>query len=400
MEEKGVKKSTNKYVILGILFLSWVIGNFDKVAINVAAIPIMKEFDLTPQYMGLIMSAFFMSYALMNLLGGILADKYGHRSVLTTIMGLWAGFTALTGLAWNYYSMMAIRFFFGAAEGAFPPASSVTIAEVFPKEQRGRAKSFLTSAAVIGSGFGALVTSVIIAAYNWRMAFFIFGILGVILTVLFYIFIRVHKGSAEAATGAAKYSLKSVAKMPIVIQLGIVLFGGGVVNWGLNSWLPNYWVNVRGLSMVKMGAIMTLPAIAMFVCMQISGFILDKYMAGREKYVLLVGSLSVALFIYLMMNANTTTEAIIYLVLTYSAMAFITSTVYVVPLKYMPMGMIGSATGFINFMQQVAGIIAPAIMGFLLTQYAGSYTPVFYFVIGCILIAAVVSLMVKTEKTS
>ena len=402
MEDKAVKKRTNKYVILGILFLSWVIGNFDKVAINVAAIPITKEFDLTPQYMGMIMSAFFLSYSVMTLLGGILADKYGHRKVLTTIMGLWSGFTALTGAAWNFYSMVAIRFIFGAAEGGFGPASSVTVAEVFPKEQRGRAKSFLVSASVIGSGLGALVTTALMVAYSWRMAFFVVGILGLILTVLFYVFIRVHKGSAEeadqaAAAAATKFSLKNVAKVPMVLQLGLIYFGAGVVNWGLTSWIPSYWVNVRGLSMLKMGAVMALPAIAMFVFMQVSGFILDKYAAGREKWVLLAGALGVALFIYLMMGASTINEAIIYSVLAFTCMAFISSTVFVLPLKYLPMGMIGSATGFINFMQQVAGIIAPTVMGFLLTRFAGSYVPVFYFVIGSVLFSAVIALLIKTK---
>ena len=402
MEDKAVKKRTNKYVILGILFLSWVIGNFDKVAINVAAIPITKEFDLTPQYMGMIMSAFFLSYSVMTLLGGILADKYGHRKVLTTIMGLWSGFTALTGAAWNFYSMVAIRFIFGAAEGGFGPASSVTVAEVFPKEQRGRAKSFLVSASVIGSGLGALVTTALMVAYSWRMAFFVFGILGLILTVLFYVFIRVHKGSAEeadqaAAAAATKFSLKNVAKVPMVLQLGLIYFGAGVVNWGLTSWIPSYWVNVRGLSMLKMGAVMALPAIAMFVFMQVSGFILDKYAAGREKWVLLAGALGVALFIYLMMGASTINEAIIYSVLAFTCMAFISSTVFVLPLKYLPMGMIGSATGFINFMQQVAGIIAPTVMGFLLTRFAGSYVPVFYFVIGSVVFSAVIALLIKTK---
>jgi sugar phosphate permease len=298
--------------------------------------------------------------------------------------------------------MVAIRFIFGAAEGGFPPASSVTIAEVFPKEQRGRAKSFLVSASVIGGGFGALVTSIILVAYSWRMAFFIFGILGLVLTVLFYIFIRVHKGSAEeadqaAAATATKFSLKNVAKVPMVLQLGLIYFGAGVVNWGLTSWLPSYWVNVQGLSMKQMGAAMVLPAAAMFLFMQVSGFILDKYAAGREKWVLLAGALGVALFIYLMMGAKTTVEALIYSTLAFTAMAFITSTVFVLPLKYLPMGMIGSATGFINFMQQVAGIIAPTVMGFLLTRFAGSYVPVFYFVIGSVLFSAVITLLIKTK---
>jgi MFS family permease len=149
--------------------------------------------------------------------------------------------------------------------------------------------------------------------------------------------------------------------------------------------------------MMKMGLVMALPAVAMFVFMQVSGYILDKYTAGREKYALLGGALGVALFTYLMIGASTITEAIIYSMLAFAFMAFITSTVFVLPLKYLPMGMIGSATGFINFWQQIAGIVAPAVMGFLLTRYAGSYTPVFYFVIGSVFVSAAISLFINTK---
>jgi len=112
-----MKTKTQQYLILGVLFVSWIIGYFDKNAINVAAIQISKEFDLSPSQIGMIMSSFFISYSVMTLVGGILADKYGSRKVITTIMLLWSIFTALTGMAWSFASLVALRFVFGAAEG-------------------------------------------------------------------------------------------------------------------------------------------------------------------------------------------------------------------------------------------------------------------------------------------
>jgi MFS family permease len=399
MEVKAMK-SKKRFLVLIILFLSWVLGNFDKIAITVAAIPITKEFSLSPQQMGLIMSSFYLSYSIMTLLGGVLADKFGHRRVLMTIMVLWSGFTALTSAAWNLSSMVVIRFLFGAAEGGFSPASSVTIAEVFPKEERGRAKSFLVSASVLGMALGGLVTAAIVTKYNWHMAFILFGILGAILSVLFYMFIREHKGDAAAAQTGNKISLKQAFATPLVFQLGLIYFGAGITNYGLSSWLPSYWVNVRGLSMMEMGAMTAVPFVFMFLSMQVSGYVLDKFLVGREKFAILGGALGVALFMFFVMNATTTLEAVIYLSLTYTSMSFISATVFVLPLKYLPMQMIGSATGFINFMQQAAGVVAPATMGFLITRYAGSYTPVFLFVIAIILVSAAVSLLIKTKTDS
>jgi MFS family permease len=133
----------------------------------------------------------------------------------------------------------------------------------------------------------------------------------------------------------------------------------------------------------------------MVIVMLMSGYMLDKYIVGYEKYFLLCGTLCVFFFIFKTMEASTVTQAIVYLSLTFAAMAVIISTVYVLPLKYLPKQMIGSATGFINFMQQLAGCISSAVMGFLITHHADSYSPIFAFVMVMILLSIVATLMIN-----
>ncbi|PKN68815.1 MAG: hypothetical protein CVU54_13155 [Deltaproteobacteria bacterium HGW-Deltaproteobacteria-12] len=391
-------RTEQKNIILGILFLTWVLVSFNKIAITIAIIPMTEEFNLTPYQIGLIMSSFFFSYAAVSLIAGFVTNKAIHRSIMTKIMILWTGLAMATAAAWNFICLMVLRSMHGAAGGMLGPLGAVTIAELFPKEERGRAQSFLVSGTVLGTGVGGLVTAAIIAMFHWRMAFLLFGILGAIFTILFCILIGDHMINMAAAVQPDNTtSITKVIQEPFVLKLGLIALGAGTVNWGLTSWLPGYWVNIQGMSMVNMGVLTVVPAIIMFVFMQISGVVLDKLMVKFEKYVLFCSTLCVAALMYLMMGAVDLPGVVAYLSLTFVMMAFITSTMFVLPQKYLPTRMIGSATGFIIFMHLIAGSIAPAVMGFLITKHSGSYSPVFLFVGIMILMSAAVSLTINTK---
>jgi len=391
-------KTKQKNIALGILFLTWVLVSFNKIAITVAIIPMTKEFNLTPYQIGLIMSSFFFCYAVMSLIAGVATNKARHWSIMTKIMMLWTGLNIATAAAWNFICLLVLRSMHGAAGGLLGPLGAVTIAEVFPKEERGRAQSFLVSGTVLGTGVGGLVTAVIIANFNWRMAFLLFGLLGAVFTILFCVFIGDHMSDAAAGVQPDNTSsITAVIQVPLVLQLGLISLGAGVANWGLTSWLPSYWVNIQGVSMVNMGVLTVIPAIIMFVFMQISGVVLDKLMVKFEKYVLFCSTLCVVVLMYLMMDAVDIPEAVAYLSLTFMMMAFITSTIFVLPQKHLPIQMIGSATGLIIFMHLIGGSIAPTIMGFLIAKHSGSYSPAFMFVAMMILMSAAVSLTINTK---
>ena len=102
-------------------FLITLLLYIDRVCISSAKDAISGDLNLTDIQMGWVLSAFALGYALFQVPGGALGDKYGVRKVLTSIMVLWSIFTAFTGVAWNYVSMLSFRFIFGAGEaGAFP----------------------------------------------------------------------------------------------------------------------------------------------------------------------------------------------------------------------------------------------------------------------------------------
>lgn len=396
---KTLKENKN-LEILGILFLGWTFGNLDKIAINVVVTSISKEFGLNTSQIGFMMSSSFISYSFMSLTGGYLADRFGSKKIVTIMMVLWSMFTCFTGVAWSFTSLIAIRFIFGACEGGFPSASSVTIAELFSKETRARAKSFLISAWAIGGAFGTFAVSELTARKGWRSSFYLFGICGLIISVVFFLVLgndRYEGGKAKKEI-LKKAPLKEALKISIVWKLAIMQFSIGVFMWGMTSWMPYYWINVRQLDMITMGKLASIPWIVTFVFMNFSGWLLDKLMAGRERIFLCMTFAIIGSFTYLMYTAETVFLAFFYLTITTVAVGISSTAIFVIPLKYMEQEFIGTVTGIFNFGQQLAGIIAPSIMGYMIIIFNGSYKAVFLFVIFTVTISFIISLSIKINK--
>ncbi|RKJ36972.1 MFS transporter, partial [Butyricicoccus sp. 1XD8-22] len=140
-----------KYVIVILLFLGWSIGNFDRFFMNYAILGISKDLQLSTSQTGIVLSSFFAGYALMQIPGGWLADRFGFRKVIITALLAWSIFTIFSGMAWSFASLILIRFLFGLGEGSFFPSASKGIASWFPQNERSRAMSFmLTSGTIMG----------------------------------------------------------------------------------------------------------------------------------------------------------------------------------------------------------------------------------------------------------
>ena len=104
-----------KMICLSALFLAWAVGYADRIVMSTAIIPISKEFALDAQQAGMVLSAFYVSSALMQLMGGWLSDRYGSRIVVVMCVVAWSLFTGLTSMAWSFASLLLIRFLFGAS---------------------------------------------------------------------------------------------------------------------------------------------------------------------------------------------------------------------------------------------------------------------------------------------
>src|SRR5207244_10672035 len=135
---------------LWMAFLLAIITFLDRVCISIAAPYMMDDLHMTMVQMSLVFSAFTLAYSLFEVPSGWLGDIIGPRKVLTRIVLWWSAFTVATGIAWNYASMLAFRFLFGAGEAGASPNSSRSFSQWFPTKERGRAHGIILMGTRLG----------------------------------------------------------------------------------------------------------------------------------------------------------------------------------------------------------------------------------------------------------
>ncbi|GAB6850475.1 MFS transporter [Paraburkholderia kururiensis] len=381
-----------KTVCLAALFLAWAIGYSDRIVMSTAIIPIRREFALDAGQAGLLLSVFYVSYAVMQLLGGWLSDRYGSRIVVVMCVALWSLFTGLTGLAWSFGSLLVIRFMFGVGEGFFSPASSVTVAETFPKPERARAKSFLISTVFLGNAAGSAGVALAVVYLGWRSAFHILSVVGLAVAVMLWLALRGGMGGQRGRMAARpKHQLRELLRRPDALKLTFIWFGTSIVYIGMISWMPSYLLKAYRIDLLHVGIASTIPYLIAFLGTNVVGWLLDRHGKGREKHFMMAGALGSAVFLALMISTTSITLLVAYWTLCLLSFNFVYATVFSIPLKYFPEHLIGSATGLMNFGGQIAGSLAPSVMGALIVAFHGSYLVALSFLVSSALLAFIVA---------
>ncbi|WP_342569932.1 MFS transporter [Paenibacillus sp. FSL R5-0749] len=391
-----------KYIVLTLLFLGWCLGNLDRFVINYAIVGITQDLGLGASAQGIILSSFFLGYAIMQIPGGALADRFGYRKVILVSLFSWSVFTILTGSAWSLFSLIFVRFLFGIGEGSFFPSGSKAIATNFPVNQRSRAMSIMLSSAAIMGVITPILTGHALVTIGWRNLFYIIGAGGILITALMFFLLKEPAKPALSASSSGlppKTSLKTVLKTPMIWNLFISYFSIYAVNWGLQSWMPTYMVNVRGLDMTQMGLLAAIPALVSIFTMILSGYVLDRIPAGKDRMIASVFGVLVALFLYLMGSAGSITTFITYMTIVTAMAGFISTLIISKSLKTMPESVVATANGFINTGAQLAGFLTPMLIGFLVEASGGSYATAFIMLIAFALICSI-TLMFSRRSNS
>ena len=180
---------TRYWVVVFAVTLA-ILSYIDRVCISQAAPIMSKEFGLGKQDMGMIFGAFGIAYALFEIPGGWLGDWIGPRKVLMRIVIWWSAFTALTGFTWNFTSLYIVRFLFGAGEAGCFPNLTKAFTTWLPAHERVRAQGIMWMSARWGGAFTPPLVIFVFQFMDWRHAFALFGLLGVVWAVCFYAWFR------------------------------------------------------------------------------------------------------------------------------------------------------------------------------------------------------------------
>ncbi|MGB5942412.1 MAG: MFS transporter [Leeuwenhoekiella sp.] len=297
-----MKTSIKRYGFFLGSFLLTLLLYIDRVVISSTKDSVTRDLDLSDTQMGWILGAFALGYALFQVPGGAFGDKYGVRKVMTVIIGLWSFFTALTGLAWSYVSILVFRFVFGAAEaGAFPNISRAAFSWV-PLKERGIFQGINFSGSRLGAAFALPLVAYLITAWGWRNIFFFFGAVGVLCAFVFYFLFRNKPEDHPRLSDEEKEYIVSTRQkkretprkaLPVSsilasknVRLAMVQYiGSNFIFFFTLTWLFPYIKDKYDLALIDAGFYAMMPLIAGALGNWVSGALVDYiYRTGRWKW--------------------------------------------------------------------------------------------------------------------
>ena len=180
----------SRYLLVALTFLLSLLLYIDRVNISAAKESIANSLSLTDKQFGWVVSAFALGYALFQTPGGLLADRFGPRVVLTSVVSFWSLFTGLTATAWNLISMLVVRFLFGAGEAAAFPTMARAFYSWIPMKERGRVQGINFAGSRLGAAFAMPLVAWMITVLGWRGTFVFWAIAGFGWAMVWYLWFR------------------------------------------------------------------------------------------------------------------------------------------------------------------------------------------------------------------
>ena len=417
-----------RWLVIFLIFLIYVLMFIDRVNISIAAKYIMPEYGLTEIQIGWIFSAFVLGYALVQIPGGWLGDRFGPRRVMFGAILWWSTFTAVTAIAGELFltsligiigSFAVVRVLIGLGEAAAPPNGNRVIANWAAPHERGLALGI----AVSGSSLGAALTPPLIVwimlAWGWRAAFYIAGGVGIGIAFLWYMLARdqpadhpwvneaerqyVSQGETTAQEPSPPLHLipwRALLSRPDLWLLTGAYFVLGYTLYFYFSWFFLYLVNERGFSMQSGGFYTMAPFLASAVFAPIGGWLSDTLSAQFGKRIgrCAIGFTSLILTgVFVSAGATTTSAytAILFLSLGAGSL-FISASVYWVTTIDLAKKYAGTVSGFMNMGGNIGGAISPTLTPYLAQAYG--WETALYTMAGLACVAAFCWLGVHPEQ--
>lgn len=268
-----------RHVILWLTVAAYMITYMDRVVISSSVPSLRNEFGFSMVTVGWILSAFRWGYALFQLPGGWLGDRFGPRRALTWIVVWWSIFTSATALSWNFASMATFRFLFGVGEaGAFPTATRSLSRWILPSE-RGYAQGITHAGSRLGAAMTPPIVVWIMSVYGWRATFVVFGTLGIVWAVVWFWYYR-DSPEQHTSVNAAELELihssmggprpniskpvpwKKILSSRTLWYLSAMYFCYGYCLSVYLDWFPTYLNSYRQFNLKQMGFYASLPLLA------------------------------------------------------------------------------------------------------------------------------------------
>ena len=402
-----------RWTIVWWLFILVLLSYMDRVNFSMAAPTLMKELQLSPAQLGFCLSGFTIGYTLLNFPGGFIAQRYSSRKIITAILVLWSLMTLVTGLAWGFASLIAIRIFFGMCEGPMCPGITKIINSWMLPSERATATATWVVAMPLGAIIGNILSGYIIVNFGWQTVFYLYGGGGILLAALMWRILRdtpgehpsisdeelayIERNNEAATVQTSGSSLGKLLGDPAIYILCCVYFAFIVNVWAGQTWLPTYFVEARGSSILSSGFLSSLPWVVAAIGIIVLGWLSD-HLFGRWRSPWIVASLFIMVpsTIYAVVAPSITGCLAGFSITLFFSFGISPVCFAYVMDTYKPDD-VAKVSGMMLSAGSASGIVAPSLIGIVLKE-TGEFYYAYYAFAAIALLGGVLSfLLVKRE---
>ncbi|SDV47770.1 MFS transporter [Chitinasiproducens palmae] len=378
----------HRYVMLLLVFGATALNFVDRANLAVVAPALKEAFGLDPVALGFAFSAYAWTYALCNLPGGYLVDRFGSRTMYAVAIAIWSVLTFSQGLVTRFGTLFGLRMGVGIAEAPTFPVNNRVVSIWFPRDERGLATSVYIVGQYVGMAFLTPLMFWVFHHFGWRAVFYATGAVGLLWSLVWYGFYRdpaasranaaeralLRAGGALDDTQGAKpaFSWRALRRLLSDRQIIAVCIGKFAVLSTLYfflTWFPTYLITERHMTVLKTGTFAALPFIAASIGVLFGGMLSDRLLragmsvsAARKTPIvgglLLVPSMTLAIFAH--------SDAAVIAIMSFAFFAQgVSSCSWSLMADIAPKGLIGLAGGAVNFAGNLSGIVTPIAIGYI-----------------------------------
>lgn len=415
----GTQQPTRtRYRAAGFLLLLAAVTYLDRICISILAPDIARDLGLSKVQMSFVFSAFAIAYAGFEVVTAWWGEKAGARKILTRIVVWWSCFTIATAGAWNYASLLVIRFLFGAGEAGAWPNAALAFSRWTPMRERGRMQGFFFSAAHFSGGLTPLLVAGLLTFMSWRGIFVVCGSVGFLWAFAWYRWYRDEPrdhpsvNAAEASMIEAERRMtghghgqrglwRALVSSPNVWFLCLAYFSNSYGSYFVMTWLPTYLTEQRGFDKASLSVFAGLPML-LSVFGDISGGAVTDWMIRRfglrwgRSAVCIVGYSVAGAAMLVSVYSTTASIAATLIAVSVAASMFTLSATWA---SCMDIGAEHTAilSATMNTTGQVGSIISPVVAGWLVTQFANWQAPLLIMA-GLYILSALLWMLVDPRK--
>jgi MFS family permease len=359
--------------LLSLLVIAMCISFFDRGNLAVAAPVLAPELGFSPWTVGVLLSAFFWTYAAGQIVSGWLVDRVEVRWVYAAAFLLWSVATLSTAAMTSFAGLLSMRMLLGAGESVTYPATSRVLASVFPERRRGLANSLVDLGARLGPAAGTMFGALLVARLGWRGLFLIAGSMGLLWLVPWLIWAPRELAAPGAVSPAAKLGWAQLIRRKAVWGTCGGLCGANYAWYFLLSWLPSYLVRERHFTLTSVALWGALPYMSMAVFSVGGGILADRWISRGappvkvRKRFLVTGLLATAVLLPTVLLPRVE-WAVAGLFLSCMAFGIYASNLFSLTQTLAGPEAAGRWTGLQNACGNVAGIVSPIVAGWIVAE--------------------------------